>query len=140
MKRVLYVFAFWVAVAGFACAQARSQAEGGCSAVEGTFGPLRCPNGSSCGTYSTLTTEPCTIDNQSFCDMLIAFPVCCGKYSSLIDSGDQCLITELRDRDNRLRILELAEDEEVLVASCGGAYFPARIALRDNNKGGGGGL
>jgi hypothetical protein len=39
----------------------------------------------------------------------------------------------------RLRVLELAEDSEILVPTCTGAYIPARIAFRgykDRSNGG----
>lgn len=140
MKRVWCLLVFCGTLVGCASAQAHKLAEGGCAAVDGTFGPLRCPNGSSCGTYSTLTTELCATDNEDYCDMLIAFPVCCGKYNALVDTGDPCLITELRDRRNRSRILELAIDDEILVPSCSGAYIPARIALREKRERGSGTL
>ncbi len=37
----------------------------------------------------------------------------------------------MKDPRTRSRILELAEDNEILVPTCSGAYVPARIAFRD---------
>jgi hypothetical protein len=120
---------------GVASAQReRGQDVGACQSVDdGTFGPLRCPI-SSCGSYYTLQTEPCNVDNE--CDMLLPISVCCGKFPSYVQGG-LCVITEMKDLRVRSRILELAMDNEILVPTCNGAYVPARVALtrakwRDN--------
>jgi len=140
MRSVWCVLLFCSVVVGSVSGQSRRDAEGGCAAVGNTFGPLRCPNGSGCGTYSTVQTEVCTIDNEEFCDLLIPVAVCCGKYPTLEDTGAQCLLAEFRDKQKRSQILELASEYDILVPTCVGAYVPAKIALREHMERNNGGL
>jgi hypothetical protein len=55
------------------------------TALDGTIGPIRCPNGSSCGSYYTAQTENCTEDNADQCSILEPESYCCGKYTIAID-------------------------------------------------------
>jgi hypothetical protein len=64
---------------------------------------------------------------------------CCGKYP-INTPIDPCLFAEMKNPLVRARILELAEDIEILIPTCGGAYAPARIAFRDHKEPGHGGL
>jgi hypothetical protein len=113
--------------AGIASAQsARRLDVGACASVDSTFGPLRCPT-SSCGTYYTVQTEACTIDNE--CDLLLPISVCCGKFPNYVEGGT-CLLAEIKDPRVKSRMLELAKDNQILVPTCNGAYVPARVAFR----------
>ena len=40
----------------------------------------------------------------------------------------------MKDPRTRTRILELAEENEILVPTCGGAYVPAEVALRQHKE------
>jgi hypothetical protein len=113
---------------------------GDCTVLDGTFGPIRCPNGSSCGSYYTPQTQICNEDNEDQCQILEPESFCCGKYNIYIDPGDPCGFAEMRDPRVRSRLLELAEDNEILVPTCRGAYLPATVALRGRKEKVGGAL
>lgn len=51
-----------------------------------------------------------------------------------------CAFTEMKDPHVRSRLLALAEDNDILVPTRGGAYVPARIAFRENKGNVNGGL
>jgi len=125
-QRSLWILPFVMLSIVMASGQPGSDA---CSSVEGRSGPFRCPNGSACGTYYTLQTEGCNVDNE--CDSLVAFTVCCGKYPNYTNNG-LCGIAEMKDPRIRSRILDLAKNNEILVPTCSGAYVPARIAFREH--------
>jgi hypothetical protein len=109
-----------------------------CQSVESQNGPFRCPNGSSCGTYVTLSTETCNIE-YPVCNILAPVSYCCGRFP--IDApSDPCAFTKMRDPLVRSRILELAEENDILIPTCSGAYVPARIAFREHKEKDNGGL
>jgi len=141
VRRIWWPLSFVVLSVVAVCAQ-RAQAPQGvgpCLAVSSTSSSFTCPNGASCGQFSTAQTDQCDIDNEGSCYEVISEPACCGKFVSRL-RGDPCLITEMRDPRVRARILELAESYEILVPTCSGAYVPARIAFREHNEKGNGGL
>jgi hypothetical protein len=71
--------------------------------------------------------------------MLIPIFTCCGKFSNYVQGGF-CLIAEMKDQRARSRILALAEDNEILVPTCNGAYVPAKIAFKEGKRRDSGGL
>ncbi len=105
----------------------------GCAAVEGENGPIRCPNGSGCGSYYNIATQDCNIENEDECMVLEPYSNCCGAYPNYIAYGS-CIFTEMRFPRVRSAILELASDYEILVPTCSGAYVPARIAFHDPER------
>lgn len=113
--------------------------DSGCAVVDLYNGPYQCPNGSSCGTYYTVSSEACTIDNGESCVVLEPTSYCCGKYHIPLPM-DSCLITEMKDPHARVRLLELAEENDILVPTCSGAYVPATVALREHKGKDNGGL
>jgi uncharacterized protein (UPF0297 family) len=130
-KNVMTLFILTVSAIA-ACAQnanPRPPDVGAC-VVPHTNGPYRCPK-TSCGTYTTVTSDECNVDNDIDCQMLLRVSNCCGQYFGYAAGGDPCVITEMRDPRKRARILELVEGNEILVPTCGGAYVPAKIALRE---------
>jgi hypothetical protein len=142
-QKWLRLLAFVVLSGVFASGQAQrsvKSAVGNCTVLDGTFGPIRCPNGSSCGTYYTAQTEDCNIDNEDQCNILDPETFCCGKYNIPLDPGDPCGLAEMKDPHVRSRLLELAEDNEILVPTCRGAYLPVEIVLRAHKDKADGGL
>jgi hypothetical protein len=135
-----------VLVAGMANAQLPNtrgsvpEEAGGCKVIDGKFGPLQCPNGSSCGTYYTLQTEECNLDNEPYCETLLPISVCCGRYGNYQDSGANCSLAKMKDPAVRSRLVELAKSNEILVPTCSGAYVPARIAFQQHKRIDDGGL
>jgi hypothetical protein len=118
---------------------AASADTGLCALVDSKNGPYRCPIPGCGQTYSTYTTEQC--NSSSPCDAMFPVPICCGRLTSLQDLGSgTCLITEMRDDRFKSRILEFAEENEILVPTCSGAYVPARIAFRQGKTRENGGL
>jgi hypothetical protein len=105
---------------------------GGCKNVSGTISGIRCPYPGCGETYSVLVDSEC--NDGSPCNQLLPVSTCCGKGGSFMDTGDPCLITELRSPIRQQRIIELARDWQVLVPTCGGAYVPASIALRRGQR------
>jgi hypothetical protein len=91
------------------------------------------------GTYYTVTGEDCNEDNEETCTTLTPYSYCCGKFSNVWPT-DECLIAKLKDPHVRERILELAEDNEILVPTCSGAYVPANLVLRPHKGKSYGGL
>ena len=71
--------------------------------------------------------------------MLVPNSFCCDKYHIPLPE-DSCLFTEMKDPHARSRLLELAEENDILVPTCSGAYVPARIAFRENKGEDNGGL
>jgi hypothetical protein len=135
MRRMRWSLSFLVLSVVVACAQQTGpvpQGAGPCVSPH-TNGPYRCPK-TSCGTYTTVTSDDCNIDNEDNCQSLVPVSICCGAYTNYAAGGDPCLITEMRDPRNKARILELAEEYEILVPICSGAYVPARIALAEHKK------
>jgi hypothetical protein len=112
-----------------------------CQAVYLYNGPYQCPNDSGCGVYVTFSGEDCNIDvdNDETCMVLVRTPYRCGKYNIPIPT-EQCLFTEIKSPGIRSRRLELAEENDILVPTCSGAYVPARIALRKQKGKDNGGL
>lgn len=102
-------------------------------------GPFQCPSGSSCGNDYTVTTEACTVETEGYCLVLVPTSFCCGKYHIPLPE-DPCAFTEMKDPHVRSRLLALAEDNDILVPTRGGAYVPARIAFRENKGNVNGGL
>jgi hypothetical protein len=112
----------------------KRQDAGGCAVIDSKFGPLSCPNGSSCGSYYTLQTEECNIDNEEDCEVLVPITVCCGKYATYEDGGDNCAFAKMKEPNVRSQLVELAKDNEILVPTCKGAYVPTRIAFREHKE------
>jgi hypothetical protein len=97
-------------------------------------GPFTCPQGLSCGQYWTLSYgQQCDDQNLESCYVLEPIGYCCGKYRATWPI-DPCMITEMKDPHFRSRILEIAEENDVLVPTCNGAYLPARIALGQSRE------
>jgi hypothetical protein len=139
MKTIwLMCMMFGILSGSLAWSQRPPDANDGCVAVSGN-GPYRCPNGSGCGTYYTYSGGDCNVDNEASCMTMQIVSFCCGKYP-INTPIDPCLITKMNNPLVRRRILELAEDNEILVPTCNGAYVPAKIAFRDHKDRGYGGL
>jgi hypothetical protein len=114
-------------------------AEVSCQAVYLYNDPYQCPNDSGCGVHVTFSGEDCNIDNEETCMVLVRTTYCCGKYN-IPTPTDQCLFTEMKSPGIRSRLLELAEENDILVPTCSGAYVPARIALQKHKGKDNGGL
>jgi len=83
--------------------------------------------------------EDCDIDNEGMRFVLVPTSFCCDKYHIPLPT-DPCLFTEMRDPHVRSRLLELAEENDILVPTCSGAYVPARIAFREQKGKGNDGM
>jgi len=101
-----------------------------CQSVIGYTGPYNCPNGSKCGQYINFSVDTCNLDD---CTMLVPYNVCCNAYPNY-QVGGGCSMAEMKSPRVRRRILELAEENEILVPTCSGAYIPARIAFRQYHE------
>ncbi|MFZ0318094.1 MAG: hypothetical protein WAL56_03135 [Candidatus Sulfotelmatobacter sp.] len=112
-------------------------ANDGCIAVNG-FGPYRCPNGSGCGQYYTYSGADCNVENEASCAVMQSVSYCCAKYP-INTPIEPCLITEMKNPFTRDRILELAEDNDILVPTCSGAYLSAKMAFENHKERGDGG-
>jgi len=144
MDRVHWLLAFVLLTVAAAYGQRSTgqspiRQDTGCEVVDLWNGPYQCPNGSSCGTYNTVSGEACNIDNGADCVVLVPTSFCCGRYHIPLPQ-DACLITEAKDPHARSRLLELAEENDILVPTCSGAYVPAGIALREHKGKDNGGL
>jgi hypothetical protein len=65
--------------------------------------------------------------NFSVCDMYVKTTTfCCSlriRYFS--GPGGPCLLANLKDPESRAKVRALAETEDILIPTCGGAYVPA---------------
>jgi hypothetical protein len=104
-----------------------------CEVLLGSTSGIRCPNRSSCGTYTTYQVAGSCEDYEGPCSTLSPISTCCGAYQNYI-AGGGCSVAEMRDPRVRSRILELAETNQILVPTCSGAYVPARAAFRQYKK------
>jgi hypothetical protein len=105
-----------------------------CGVVDTVNGPFRCPNGASCGTYYTPNFEQCDIDNEDECEFWDPLAFCCARYNLKLNPGDPCAFAKVKDPRARALLIELAEDNEILVPTCQGAYLPLEVVLRGHGN------
>jgi len=86
--------------------------------------PVQCGNSICQDEYPISYTTPCSEDGP--CVFYTPTTTnCCGiEHTYLAESGNNCSISELRDRQVRFRLLLLAEKDDILVPNCKGAYLP----------------
>jgi hypothetical protein len=102
------------------------------------FGPINCPNGSSCGQYYTYQSEKC--DGHNVCVPVNPITICsgvhnsCKGYDAAEPGDDYCLSAEMKEPGAKSRILELAKINQILVPTCSGAYVPAKAAFREKSE------